>query len=166
MESRLLDLRARTVATLETHRWLPLLLLRITMAAVFVPSGWGKLHNLDGVTNYFTSLHIPMPHFNAILAASTEFVGGLLILLGLFTRLISIPLIVTMIVALITAKLHGDDYAQASGAYEKLTTFLAFDEWVYIPIFLTLIFVGPGVASLDALIAKKLEEQRGRAQRT
>src|SRR3569832_221015 len=62
-------------------------LARLTLASVFIGTGWGKLNNLGSTIEYFTSLHIPAPAFNARLAAGTEFVGGVLLLLGLFTRL-------------------------------------------------------------------------------
>lgn len=80
-----------------------LLFIRITMGWGFFLSGKGKLINLDRTTNFFNSLHLPLPKFQAILAGSTEMIGGLLLLVGLGTRFISIPLAFTMVVAYLTA---------------------------------------------------------------
>src|SRR3954470_24164576 len=79
-------------------------LARLTVGVVFIQTGWGKLHSLGDVTEFFASLHIPAPAFQARLAAGTEFFGGLLVLLGLATRLAALPLGFTMIVAIATAK--------------------------------------------------------------
>src|ERR1700722_15240953 len=76
-------------------------LARLTVGLVFIGTGWGKLHSLGDVTDFFASLHIPAPGFNARLAASTEFFGGILVLVGLGTRLASLPLAFTMVVAIL-----------------------------------------------------------------
>jgi len=78
-------------------------LARLTIGLVFIGTGWGKLHSLDDVTQFFASLHIPAPGFNARLAASTEFFGGILILIGLGTRLAALPVAFTMVIAILTA---------------------------------------------------------------
>jgi len=66
-------------------------LARLTVGLVFIGTGWGKQHSLSDVTEFFTTLHIPAPAFNARLTAATEFFGGLAVLLGLGTRLVSLP---------------------------------------------------------------------------
>src|SRR5689334_17944954 len=82
----------------------PLLLaIRLFWGWQFFQAGWGKLQDLERVTGFFTQLGIPMPHLNAIMAACTECFGGLFLLLGLASRLTTIPLIITMIVAYVTA---------------------------------------------------------------
>src|SRR3954463_1108927 len=104
--------RARTqfLSTADRVAFLGPALARLTLGVVFIGTGWGKLHSLDKVTGFFTELGIPAPGFNAVLAATAEFVCGSLLLIGLLSRLAAIPLIVTMIVAILTAKradLHG-----------------------------------------------------------
>src|SRR3569832_81046 len=117
-------------------------LARLTLASVFIGTGWGKLNNLGSTIEYFTSLHIPAPAFNARLAAGTEFVGGVLLLLGLFTRLAALPMAFTMVIAILTAKRADLDGVRA---------LLGFEEWTYIVLFVWLALAGSGPLSLDAL---------------
>jgi putative oxidoreductase len=120
-------------------------LIRVTVAPTFIISGWGKLHSLGDVTGLFTELHIPFPAFNAVLASSTELFGGLLLLVGLGARLVSLPLAFTMLVAIVTAKL---------GDVTGLISFLELDEWRYLVMFMVIALIGPGALSLDALLAR------------
>ena len=84
----------------------PLLLaVRLYWGWAFFQTGKGKLMNHAQVTEFFTSLNIPMPGLNAYMAGTAECFGGLLLLVGLASRLTAIPLIVTMIVAYLTADL-------------------------------------------------------------
>lgn len=120
-------------------------LARLTVGLVFVGTGWGKLHSIPDVTSFFTDLHIPAPGFHARLVAGTEFFGGLLVLLGLGTRLASLPLAFTMVIAILTAKRSSID---------GLTTLVGFEEWSYLVMFLWIALAGPGLLSLDALIRR------------
>ena len=87
----------------EMLAWLPPTLARLGVGWVFAQSGWGKLHNLEQVTGFFTDLGLPAPGFHAVLVSTTELVCGSLVLIGFATRLAAVPLIVTMIVAIRTA---------------------------------------------------------------
>jgi putative oxidoreductase len=118
-------------------------LARLTVGLVFIGTGWGKLHTLPAVTEYFASLHIPAPAFQAPLAASTELFGGLLVLVGLGTRVASLPLAFTMIVAILTAK-RGD--------IDGLTALVGLEEWSYLVLFIWLAVAGAGPLSLDRLV--------------
>src|SRR5450432_3751936 len=83
----------------------PLLLaLRLFFGWQFFLTGRGKLGDLEKPTAFFTDLGIPLPHFNAILAGTTECFGGLLLLVGLASRIVSVPLAFTMFVAYATAE--------------------------------------------------------------
>jgi putative oxidoreductase len=131
---------------LDRVAWVGPLLARVTLAGVFIPSGWGKLHDLGKVASYFEELQIPAPHFNAFLVASTELVGGILVLVGFATRVASLPLAFTMLIAILTAKraeIHG------------FTSLVAFDEFAYLTMFLWLAVAGAGRASLDHLLLRK-----------
>ena len=127
-------------------------LARLTVGLVFIGTGWGKLHSLPDITAFFTSLGIPMPGFNARLVAGTELFGGLLILVGLGTRLVALPLAFTMVIAILTAK-RGD--------ITGVTALVGFEEWSYLVFFLWLALAGAGKLSLDALIGRH-GKRRGR----
>jgi putative oxidoreductase len=127
--------------------WLPPTLARLCVGLVFFNSGWGKLHGLTDVIEYFRSLGIPAPEIQAPFAAGTELVCGLLLLLGLFTRVASVPLIITMIVAILTAK--KDDL-------EGISSLFTFTEYLYILLLVYLGVNGPGPLSLDRLLVRFL----------
>ncbi len=129
-------------------RWLPPIVSRLTIGLVFVQTGWGKFHNIQKVVGFFTELGIPAPELQARLAATAELVCGALILIGLFTRVATLPLIVTMTVAILTAK-RGDIH--------ELTDLLGMEEYLIIVVLLWLGAYGPGALSLDALLARGLD---------
>ena len=143
--SRLRSLVLRVSAAL---RWLPPTVARLAVGLVFLQSGWGKLHSLEKVAGFFTSLGLPAPEFQAKLVACTELVCGALLLLGLATRVATIPLIITMIVALSTA-LKADIHS--------LSDLFGTSEFLYIALLLWLGAYGAGPISLDRVIAPKLE---------
>jgi len=143
-----LDLiRTRILPVLDRLQWVGPFLVRASLGAVFATSGWGKLHNLGQVTSFFTELGIPAPGFNAVLASGTELVGGLLLLTGLFTRLAAVPLIVTMTVAILTAKRPEID---------GVVSVLSFIEFTYIAGLVWLVVSGAGLASLDGLLSRRV----------
>ena len=81
-----------------------LLLIRIYLAPIFIYAGWGKLSDLESTAYYFGEfLGLPFPDLMALLAGATEFFGGIAILIGFATRWFSIPLMITMFVAAVTA---------------------------------------------------------------
>jgi putative oxidoreductase len=145
---RLADLTSRRLAFLGPT------LARLTVGLVFIGTGWGKLHNLGDVTDFFASLHIPAPGFNARLAASTEFFGGIAVLVGLGTRLAALPMAFTMVVAILTAK-RGD--------ITGLTALVGFEEWSYLVFFVWLALAGAGPLSLDALLRRRWARRTGAA---
>jgi len=134
-------IRVRTLTKRLT--WVGPLLVRISMASVFIVTGWGKLHNLPKVTAFFTELGIPMPGLNAGVVATIEFVGGILILLGLLTRFAALPLALSMLVAIVTAKRSEID---------GIDTLFAFNEFTYFACFVWLALAGAGALSLDRLL--------------
>ncbi len=127
--------------------WLAPLAIRLLFGYFWLETGWAKLHNLDGFTQRFIGWGIPFPAFSATLSAATEFGGGVLILLGLFTRLISIPMIINMIVAIAVVAIKP---------VTSLDEFVEIDEPLYTLVFFWLLMAGPGRISLDTLIAKWL----------
>ncbi len=137
------SLRTRALAALDRISWVGPLAVRLSLGAVFLGTGWGKLHNLGQVTSFFTELGIPFPAAQATVVSGIELVGGTLILLGLFTRFAALPLMGTMVVAILTAK---------RPEIEGIRSLLAFEEATYFAGFLWLFVAGAGKASLDALL--------------
>jgi uncharacterized membrane protein YphA (DoxX/SURF4 family) len=82
---------------------LPPLLLRLYLAPVMIQAGWNKWQGFDGVVEWFGNsewgLGLPLPTLMAFLAVAAELIGGLLLIPGLLVRWVSIPLMVTMLVA-------------------------------------------------------------------
>lgn len=129
-------------------RWLPPTVARLTVGWIFLQSGWGKFQNLPKVVAFFTSLGIPAPQFQAPLAATAELVCGALILVGLFTRVATLPLIITMVVAILTAR---------KADIHELSDLFGMSEYLYVALLLWLGAYGAGPISLDAVFARKLE---------
>ena len=127
-------------------RWLSPALARLTVGLVFFWAGWGKLHDLQQVTDYFTTLGLSSPAFQARLVATTEFVCGGLLLLGLATRFAAVPLIITMCVAIRTAL-----WDQVDG----LSKLVGLTEFAYIALLVWLATDGPGPLSLDRLLGRR-----------
>jgi putative oxidoreductase len=144
----------RIRARLEGLGWLPPLLVRLFVGYFFFETGLGKLRDLGAFVERFQEWGIPFPAASAALSAYTELIGGALIVLGLLTRLASIPLIVNMLVATLTVKLK-----KVSG----LDAFVELDEPLYALSFLWLLISGPGPVSLDALAARLLRRRTTKA---
>lgn len=146
MVDRALGLRDMAVERLEGLRGVALLLGRLAIGLVFLSTGWGKVHNVAKVTEFFESLHIPAPGFHAVLVGWSELLCGAALVLGLMTRLATIPLIVSMIVAILTAK-RGDIH----GFFDLV----AFEEFTYLMVLVMIAILGPGAIALDHVLAKK-----------
>ena len=123
--------------------WLGPLFARIVTGWVFLWTGWGKLTHLPLVTQNFESWGIPAPHLLAPFASGVEFVGGILLLAGLLTRIAAGALGVVMIVAI--AAVQGPEV-------DSMLTFLGLEETMYLALFLWLAIAGAGHASVDAAL--------------
>jgi putative oxidoreductase len=120
-----------------------LFLARLAVAYGFYEPAMQKWSDITAVAGWFESIGIPFPTINAYMAASTEILGVVLLTLGLFTRLISIPLIVIMIVAITTVHLSNGFSAGNNG----------FEIPLYYMLFLALFAsFGAGKLSLDYLL--------------
>jgi len=127
---------------------LGLLLARIAVGYGFYEPAMMKWKDIGSVAEWFGSMGIPLPLLHAYLAATTEIVGVVFLILGFMTRLISIPLIVIMIVAIFTVHLSNGFSAGSNG----------FEIPLYYMLFL-LIFLshGAGKFSLDSLLFSNKE---------
>ena len=134
----------------------PLLLaIRLYWGWHFFETGKGKLMNLDKTAGFFQSLNIPMPHLNAVLAGSTECFGGLCLLLGLGSRIVTVPLIFTMIIAYVTAE--SDALHAVFSDPDKFVTATPFE--FMLAAVIVLVF-GPGKFSLDYLLGGFLRNKK------
>jgi putative oxidoreductase len=122
------------------------LLARVTVGVAFAESGWGKLHNLEAVGAYFAELGIPAPQLQATFVSIVELVCGSLVLIGLGARLAAVPLIGTMVVALLTAR--ASDIAGFSDLIGTI-------ELCYAVLLAWIALAGPGALSLDHAIARR-----------
>ncbi len=127
----------------------PLLLaIRLYWGWQFWQAGWGKVQNIPHVVEFFTNLGIPAPAFNAHFIAWLEVVGGILLALGLGSRLISVPLVIDMFVAYVVA-----DREALLAVFSDPDKFTASSSYTFLFASLLILIFGPGFFSLDQLIA-------------
>jgi putative oxidoreductase len=130
----------------------PLLLaVRLYWGWQFVQIGWGKLGNLEKVTGYFTQLGIPAPGPTAVFISVLEFAGGILLLLGLASRFISLLLACDMIVAFVIA-----DREALFSILSDPDKFYAATPYTFLFASLLILAFGPGKFCLDAILARRL----------
>jgi putative oxidoreductase len=130
-----------------------LLVLRLYWGWQFFQTGLGKLNHLQRTTTFFQSLHIPFPAFNVCLAGGTECVGGLLLLVGLGSRLICLPLIFVTIVAYLTAEIDS-----VKAIFSDPDKFVSATPFLFMLVCLVVFSFGPGIFSLDWLIERKIRQ--------
>jgi putative oxidoreductase len=133
------------INNLKKLKDLPLLLMRLILAYGFFGPAMMKIKNFDSIIEWFGSIGIPFPTLNAYLATGTEALGAILLLLGFKTRLISIPLMITMIVAIVTVHLKHGFEAGNNGFEIPL---------YYLIMLFTLLIYGSGKYSLDYFLNK------------
>jgi len=126
-----------------------LLFVRLYWGWQLIESGWGKLHNLDKVTEFFTSLGLPAPGITAVCISSLELFGGILLALGLFSRLISLILTVNLITAYITA-----DREALVSIFSDPDKFMAAAPFTFLFASLIVLIFGPGKIAVDTLLAR------------
>jgi putative oxidoreductase len=146
----MLAIRGLVLAVAGRLAWLPPTLARFTVGWIFLWSGWGKLHDLERVIQFFGELGIPHPELQAPFASGIELVCGALVLAGLFTRVAGVPLIVVMIVAIVTA--HGENVSAFGDLF-------GLSEFLYIVLLVWLGIAGPGPLSLDAALVRLAERR-------
>src|SRR6476659_2233491 len=126
-----------------------LLLVRLDFGYQFFESGWAHLHTMPKFIEFLASLGIPAPTLNAYFVAGLEAVGGILLMLGLGSRLISLLLAGDMIVAFITADSEALRSIFSSDPYKF------FNAAPHNLLFIALVILafGPGKFALDTLLA-------------
>jgi putative oxidoreductase len=148
-------LRARLVATHSSWRTADavLLLLRVGLGVTFVAHGGQKLfnwinvdpHGISGTTKFFDFVGIPAPHFFAWVVGLTEFIGGLVLIVGLLTSVAAIALTIDMIVAIATYNASNGFFTETPNGGWELNFIIALG-------MVTLAALGPGRLSADAAL--------------
>ena len=126
-----------------------LLFVRVYWGWQFWQTGWGKLHNLPHVVEFFTRLGIPAPALNAYFVSSLECFGGVLLAVGLGSRILAFMFTIDMIVAYVTG-----DRAALLSIFSKPDDFMAAAPFTFLMASLIILIFGPGRFALDYLIER------------
>ncbi len=129
---------------------LVLLALRLVLAYGFFNPALMKIKDINSIVDWFESINIPLPTINAYLATGTEVLGVIFLTLGLFTRWISIPLMITMLVAIVTVHIENGFETSKNGFEIPL---------YYILMLLSLFTFGAGKYSLDQILKLNRNEE-------
>jgi putative oxidoreductase len=124
-----------------------LLFVRVYWGVQLAQNGWGKLHNLERVTQFFSSLGLPAPGFTATFVATFEFLAGMLLVVGLCSRLVALMLTVDMLMAYITA-----DREALSSFISDPGKFYVADPYTFLFAALLILIFGPGKIALDTYL--------------
>jgi putative oxidoreductase len=127
-----------------------LLFVRVYWGFQLAQNGWGKLHNLARVSQFFASLGLPAPGFTATFIASIEFIGGILLIIGLFSRFIGLVLTIDMLMAYITA-----DREAFFSIFSDPDKFTAAAPYTILFAALLILIFGPGKFALDTLLLRR-----------
>jgi putative oxidoreductase len=124
-----------------------LLLIRLYWGWQISQNGWSKLHNLSRVTDFFASLGIPAPGPTAAFVSTFEFVGGILLAIGLLSRIVAFGLVIDMFTAYITA-----DRVALGSIFSDPGKFYNADPFIFFFFGLIILIFGPGKFAVDTLI--------------
>ena len=131
-----------------------LLAVRLYWGWQFAQTGWGKLHNIAKITDFFASLNIPFPSVSAHFISGLELIGGILLILGLGSRFISLLLACNMFVAYWTA-----DHEALTSIFSDPDKFTAASPYTFLFASLMILIFGAGLFSLDELLARRLSRK-------
>jgi putative oxidoreductase len=126
-----------------------LLFVRLYWGWQISQNGWGKLHNLDKVTEFFTSLGLPMPGPTATFVATFEFIGGILLAIGLLSRVAALGFVIDMTMAYITA-----DRGALLSFWSAPEKFYGADPFIFLFVGLLILIFGPGKIAVDTLLGR------------
>jgi putative oxidoreductase len=132
-----------------------MLLIRLYIGYQSAVSGWAHLTHLDQTADFFASLHIPMPRLNVYIAGGTEVVGGVLIGLGLASRLVAIPFTFNFLIAMVSVDLADPRFRDMLFHIWRNQDFVLKDDaFPFFFVGLMVLIFGPGTLSLDYLVRR------------
>jgi len=147
---KLYALFARVASSLQSPLLLSIRVYFGLWPAGIALNGWGKLHNLGRVTQFFASLGLPAPGATATFVSTFEFVAGILLAMGLLSRVAALGLVIDMLTAYITS-----DREALSSFFVDPSKFYGADPFIYLAVGLVIFVLGPGKISLDYLIERR-----------
>lgn len=145
MKQRIANINKSISTTMDSLKDLPLLLIRFTLAYGFYNPAIMKWNDIDSVASWFASMNYPLPKLNAYMAAGTESLGVALLVFGFASRLISLPLIFIMLIAIFTVHM-GNGWEAGNNGFEI--------PFYYMIMLIVILVYGPGKYSLDSIIKK------------
>lgn len=148
---RLYSLFLRVASSLESPF---LLVVRVYWGWQISQNGWGKLHNLAHVTEFFASLGLPAPGPTAAFVSTFEVVAGILLAIGLFSRVAALGLVVDMFTAYVTS-----DRDSLFAFFSNPAKFYNADPFIFLFVGLLILTVGPGKFAVDALLERTFLRQ-------
>jgi putative oxidoreductase len=151
------DMHGRFFAVVSLAQSPLLLCIRVYWGWQLWQSGWGKLHNLDKVTDFFASLHMPAPGKMAFLIACIEFFGGIFFALGAFSRITSLVLTVNLAMAYILA-----DREALLSAFSDPDKFTAAAPFNFLVAAVLILIFGAGKLSVDTVLDRVLEHREAK----
>ena len=129
-----------------------LLAVRLYWGWQFAQSGWGRLHHISQATSFFVSLNLPFPEATVIAISTLEFVGGILLIIGLASRLTGLLLAGDMFVAYLTA-----DRDALSSIFSDPGKFYGADPYTFLFASLIVLIFGAGLFSVDAWLSRRYQ---------
>jgi len=127
-----------------------LLFVRLYWGVQLAQNGWGKLHNLSRVTEFFSSLGLPASGPTAAFIATVEFLGGLLLAVGLLSRFIGLVITIDMLMAYVVA-----DREALSSILSDPGKFYVADPYTFLFAALLILIIGPGKIALDTYLLRR-----------
>ncbi len=134
-----------------------LLIFRLSWGWQFFITGKGKLLHHNDIVQFFTSLGIPLPDLNAWFVGGLECIGGLLLIVGLGSRLIALPLMISMVVAYLSVP---EDRTKLLAVFSNPDPFLTADPFFFLLTAVLVLAFGPGSISIDYLLSKIFKKVR------
>lgn len=149
MKCKMLGICKTISEKLDFLKDIPLFIIRLTLAYGFYTPAMNKWNDIESVAGWFASMNYPLPKLNAYMAAGTETLGFVLLAVGFASRIISIPLIIIMLVAIFTVHI-GNGWEAGNNGFEI--------PFYYMVMLMVILIYGPGKYSLEAILLRNQKD--------